>query len=228
MNAIRVLAIMTLSLSSMTSVVSANLTLPYEGFISEAGGAFRINNTYSGTGKSYGGWFESAAPEGRGLYARATSTVPDVNSYGGFFYAAGPKGRGVFGQSAGAQEGIGVKGWASNSGDVQNFGGHFCAAGLRGIGVYGWAENQGNGQNYGGYFLAEGDRGIGVFAMGGPNGYAGEFEGDLKITGAGKGIVFPDGSRQTTAAKSASTTPPPPARRLVVVLPRPTTADGWR
>jgi hypothetical protein len=226
MNAIRMTAIMASALGLMASAASANLTLPYEGSVSEAGEAFRVNNTYAGTGRSYGGWFESAAPEGRGLYARATSTVPDANSYGGFFYAAGPQGRGVFGQSAGTQEGIGVKGWASNSGDVQNFGGHFCAAGLRGIGVYGWAENRGNGQNYGGYFLAEGNRGIGVFAMGGPNGYAGQFEGDLKIAGAGHGIVFPDGSRQTTAAGSTSTSPTP-GGTVACGCPAPAYDSGW-
>jgi hypothetical protein len=201
---------------------SCCFTLPYEGSVSEAGEAFRVNNTYTGTTRSYGGYFQAAGAEGRGVYGRCTNTVPDVNTYGGFFYAAGPKGRGVFGQSAGGQEGIGVKGWASNAGDVQNFGGHFCATGQQGIGVYGWAENTGNVENYGGYFLAEGNRGIGLFAMGGPYGSAGVFEGDLKISGAGNALVFPDGSRQTTAAKSSTGGTAPAGG-----FPRPNYDSGW-
>jgi len=175
------------------------LILPYEGSVSEPGKAFRVNNTYAGMETSYGGYFQADGAQGRGVYARSTSTVPDVNTYGGFFYAAGPKGRGVFGQSAGA-EGTGVKGWASNDGDVQNYGGHFCATGARGIGVYGWAENTGDAENFGGVFLAEGARGIGVLAQGGPQGVAGQFDGDTLITGRGNGIIFPDGTKQTTAA----------------------------
>jgi hypothetical protein len=204
MKTIQMSTIMTLALGLMTSAVSAALTLPYEGSVEEPGKAFRINNTYDGPDKSYGGWFEAAGAEGRGVYGRSTNSISGENTYGGFFYAAGPRGRGAFGQSAGAREGIGVKGWASHSGDVQNFGGHFCATGLRGVGVYGWAEHQGNGQNYGGFFLAEGNQGIGVFAMGGPNGCAGLFEGDIVISSVGNGIVFPDGSRQTTAATPTS------------------------
>jgi hypothetical protein len=193
------LAILALILGLMAPAGRAQLTLPYEGSVSEAGEAFRVNNTYTGTTRSYGGYFQAAGAEGRGVYGRCTNTVPDVNTYGGFFYAAGPKGRGVFGQSAGGQEGIGVKGWASNAGDVQNFGGHFCATGLQGIGVYGWAENLADTVNYGGYFQADGVFGIGIYAIGGPSGYAGQFEGDIKITGAGKGIVFPDGTKLATA-----------------------------
>ena len=101
---------------------------------------------------------------------------------------------------------MGAKGWASYSGNVENYGGHFCATGLRGIGVYGWAENQGDGENYGGCFLAEGDRGIGLYAIGGPHGYAGQFEGDVRISGPGNAIVFPDGTRQYTAAGSSGGT----------------------
>jgi len=58
---------------------------------------------------------------------------------------------------------------------------------------------QERGQNYGGYFVAEGDKGVGLFAIGGLHGYAALFEGDIKIAGADNGIVFPDGSKQTTA-----------------------------
>lgn len=208
--------------SLLASAGRAQLALPYEDSVFEPGSAFRINNTYVGTTPSYGGYFQAAGANGRGVYGRCTNTVPDVNTYGGFFYAAGPKGRGVFGQSAGTQEGIGVKGWASNNGDVQNFGGHFCATGSRGIGVYGFAENIGAGAvNYGGYFQADGGRGIGVCAVGGPGGCAGEFQGDLKIAGTGAGIVFADGSRQMTAATSTSASPAPGR------FPRPAYNSGW-
>ncbi len=164
------LAILFLVLGLMVSAANGDLTLPYHGITSTDGKAFWVSNAYSGAGMSYGG----------------------------FFYAAGQEGRGVFGQSDGSS-GMGVKGWAKNSGDVENYGGHFTSTGERGIGVYGWAENTGDVQNYGGFFLAEGNKGIGLFAMGGPNGLAGEFEGDVKISGAGSGIVFPDATRQTTA-----------------------------
>jgi len=164
------LPILLLVLGLMASAANGDLVLPYHGITSTDGKAFWVSNAYSGPGMSYGG----------------------------FFYSAGQEGRGVFGQSDGSS-GMGVKGWAKNSGDVENYGGHFTSAGEHGIGVYGWAENTGDVQNYGGFFLAEGNKGIGLFAMGGPNGFAGEFEGDVKISGAGNGIVFPDGTRQTTA-----------------------------
>ena len=164
------LAILILLLGLIVSAANATLTLPYYGTTSTDGKAFWVSNTYAGAGMSYGG----------------------------FFYAAGQESRGVFGQSDGS-EGMGVKGWAKNSGDVENYGGHFTSAGERGIGVCGWAENTGDAQNYGGFFLAEGDKGIGLFAIGGPNGVAAEFVGDVNITGAGNGIVFPDGTKQTTA-----------------------------
>jgi len=198
MKATRISTVVALVLGLMASAAYANLTLPYDDSVSEAGKAFRIDNTYTGMDLSYGAYFEADGAQGRGVYGRATSTVPDVNTYGGFFYAAGPEGRGVLGQSAGAK-GIGVKGWASNDGDVQNYGGHFCATGARGIGVYAWAENTRDVENYGGVFLAEGLRGIGLVAEGGPNGLAAQFNGDVLITGRGNGIIFPDGTKQTTA-----------------------------
>jgi len=174
MRSTKILPTLALVLGLVVAAANGNLTLPYYGTISTAGKAFRVSNTYEGGG----------------------------TSYGGFFYAAGQEGRGVFGQSAGS-EGTGVKGWASNDGHVENYGGHFCATGEKGIGVYGWAENTGDIQNYGGFFLAEGNKGIGLFATGGPHGLAGEFGGDVKLTGAGNGIIFPDGTKQITAGTGA-------------------------
>jgi hypothetical protein len=199
MNARTISTTVALVLGLISSAACADLVLPYDNWVSEAGKAFKITNTYTGTDISYGAYFQADGAQGRGVYARATSTVPDVNTYGGFFYAAGPQGRGVLGQSAGAK-GIGVKGWASNDGNVQNYGGHFCATGARGIGVYGWAESTSDAENYGGMFVADGVRGIGVVAEGGPNGLAAQFNGDVLISGQGNGIVFPDGTKQTTAA----------------------------
>ncbi|HID07529.1 MAG TPA: hypothetical protein EYP10_10350 [Armatimonadetes bacterium] len=53
---------------------------------------------------------------------------------------------------------------------MENYGGHFTAAGSRGIGVYGWAENEGS-ENYGGYFVAEGSKGTGVYGRGSEGGF---------------------------------------------------------
>jgi hypothetical protein len=118
-------------------------------------------------------------------------------NYGGFFYASGVQGRGVFGQSEGSS-GIGVKGWASNAGDVQNYGGYFTATGSRGIGVYGWAENEGDVENYGGYFFAAGQRGTGVYGEGSTFGVHGESNnwavyGNGYIGVAGMGLKPRDG-----------------------------------
>lgn len=127
----------------MAPGVRAQLVLPYYDTYSGTAQqyAFKISNTNTGTGITYGG----------------------------FFFAKSRQGRGVFGQSEGTS-GIGVKGFASDSGNVLNYGGHFCATGQQGVGVYGWAEGTGNVQNYGGKFLAEGARGIGIHAEGGANG----------------------------------------------------------
>ncbi len=209
------LLVLVVLLCWMAGAASADLTLPYNESVSVSptsaaqGRAFRVVNTYEGYDKSYAGYFQTHGAEGRGICARSLSTAPDVTSYGGYFYTTGPQGRGVFGWSTGGIEGIGVKGWASHEGDVQNFGGHFCATGLQGIGVYGWAESPAtNAVNYGGFFQADGGQGVGLYAIGGPKGYAGIFEGDIMITGDDKGIVFPDGSRQTTAANSAGSGSP--------------------
>jgi hypothetical protein len=43
----------------------------------------------------------------------------------------------------------------------------------RGIGIHGWAENTGDGENFGGVFLAEVVRDTEIRAQGGPNGLAG-------------------------------------------------------
>jgi hypothetical protein len=180
MKAATMLTIVAVVLGLMASTAGAQLTLPYYDTYSGSAQeyAFKISNTNAGTGVTYGG----------------------------FFYANSGQGRGVFGQADG-DFGIGVKGWAKDSGNFLNYGGHFCATGQQGVGVYGWAENAGNVVNYGGKFVAQGVQGVGVHAKGGANGFAGVFEGDIKIVGAGKGIIFPDGTKQTTAGGGGTSTP---------------------
>ena len=130
---------------------------------------------------------------GTGVKGSASGTG-DVTNYGGYFVAQGDSGRGVYGEASGEGEGY-----------VENYGGYFVAKGAGGRGVYGYASATGSfppigpyGVNYGGYFEAKGNLGRGIYAKGG-GGPAGEFEGDVKIISAGNGIIFPDGTKQTSA-----------------------------
>ena len=81
------------------------------------------------------------------------------NLNGGYFEASG-------------SYGTGVKGKASNAGDVQNTGGWFEADGKEGRAVYA---------------SAYGTEGTGIVARGGPSGYAAEFQGKVLITGRDTG-----------------------------------------
>ncbi|MBN2706600.1 MAG: hypothetical protein JXR89_09185 [Deltaproteobacteria bacterium] len=86
-------------------------------------------------------------------------------------------GYGVYGYASGSY-GIGVRGLASNSGDIANYGGYFAAygasgkgaygyaTGSAGRGVYGYASNSGEVANYGGYFSANGGSSRGVYGSG--------------------------------------------------------------
>ncbi len=67
----------------------------------------------------------------------------------------------ISGTATGAY-GTGVYGFASNSSDNGNYGGHFRAAGGQGTGVWGEASNNGNYINIGGFFNAAGTNGRGV------------------------------------------------------------------
>ncbi|MCB0732776.1 MAG: hypothetical protein KDC88_17270, partial [Ignavibacteriae bacterium] len=76
-----------------------------------------------------------------------------------------------------ATSGIGVRGFALNSGNVANYGGYFRAdgkfgsgvyawsSGESGYGVYGYASNNGDVTNYGGFFTANGNYGRGVYSF---------------------------------------------------------------
>lgn len=65
-------------------------------------------------------------------------------------------------ETAYGPNGKAVSAYATNSGDVQNFGGFFRAYGNRGKAVYGYAVNTGTGEKFGGDFGALGNEGTGV------------------------------------------------------------------
>ena len=112
-------------------------------------------NTYSGEFRTYGGSFETAGTNGRGVYGIATGT----NGRGVQGSAIGTNGRGVQGYANGT-DGVGVYGSADNDGDVTNFGGYFEAAGTNGKGVYGLATGT---EGRGIYGYAPGTNGRGVY-----------------------------------------------------------------
>ena len=79
----------------------------------------------------------------------------------------------------------GVYGYASNLGNVTNYGGYFRANGAYGRGVYGHAFSTSSSVNYGGYFQADGTAGTGVYGYASSNGssffnYGGHFRSDAK------------------------------------------------
>lgn len=63
-----------------------------------------------------------------------------------------------------AETGYAIAGFAMNTGDVLNRGGHFYAYGDNGQAVYGLAPDTGTGTNYGAYFEARSASGKGVYA----------------------------------------------------------------
>jgi len=139
--------------------------------------------TAGGDVTNYGGYFESPSKFGGGVYGLAT------NSYGGkgvWGKATGDAGIGVYGETDGDINPA-VMGVASNTSGGKGIYGK--ALGASGIGVYGEATAS-SGTNYGVYGTTNS-----------PTGYAGYFNGDVKIAGADSGLVFPDGTKQTTAAQ---------------------------
>jgi hypothetical protein len=137
----------------------------YGGYFTAAGGYGMgvyglANNSNDGTG-NVGGYFETLGG-GMGVFGRASKTG-DNASFGGYFDAAGNQARGVYGMAYG-NSGYGVYGEASNTGAYSNFGGYFKAAGAYAYGVYGEATNNDASSNsYGGYFTTAGTIGIAVF-----------------------------------------------------------------
>ncbi len=136
----------------------------------------------SGDVTNYGGYFESPSKFGGGVYGLAT------NSYGGkgvWGKATGDAGIGVYGETLGNINPA-VMGVASNTSGGKGVLG--TAAGTSGIGIRGEATSS-SGTNYGVYGMTNS-----------PTGYAGYFSGNMKIDGTGNGLIFPDGTKQTTAA----------------------------
>ena len=92
---------------------------------------------------------------GEGNVGIGTTNPTSKLSVGGIGFSTAS----IYGETA---EDFGVFGYASNNGDVTNFGGYFSAAGSSGRGVFGYASNTGYVTNYGGYFEAKGWNGRGV------------------------------------------------------------------
>jgi len=129
---------------------------------------------------NYGGYFVARGRYGRAVYGNGTGqsgrgvwgetdgqygigvqgTSSGENSYGVYGFSSGDEAHGVVGRASGSAS-RGVYGHASKTGDVENYGGYFVAAGLEGRAVYGEATAT-SGKNYGGYFLAQGPYGQGV------------------------------------------------------------------
>jgi Protein of unknown function (DUF1566) len=126
------------------------------------------------------------------------------------FYGVGVKGKGGWKGVVGTVEGTGVSNYVGVSGTASTtgatgvvYGGHFAATGGDGTTAYG------------GYFSAAGGSGtsFGIYADAPKSYFSGnvgigtttptaklEVAGALKVSGAGNGVVFPDGTIQTTAA----------------------------
>jgi len=137
--------------------------------------------TAGGDVTNYGGYFETPGKFGAGVYGLAT------NSYGGkgvWGEATGDAGIGVYGETPGNINPA-IMGVSTNATGGKAVLG--TAAGASGIGVYG-AATASSGTNYGVYGTTNS-----------PDGYAGYFSGNVKIAGSGSGLVFPDGTKQTTA-----------------------------
>lgn len=97
-------------------------------------------------------------------------------------------GIGVLGHATG-DSGQGVRGEALATGDIENYGGWFKAAGNDGIAVYGTAPGT---AGYGVYGSASGD-GAGVRGVNSGSGPAIKAEGDLYVTGAFRGNIGASG-----------------------------------
>jgi hypothetical protein len=200
---------------ALYALQGGGLTLPYKGSVSASSDVFKVTN--EGSGDALKGI--ATAENGRGVYGRSDAH----NGRGLYGRSEGEEGRGVQGIATGSG-GLGVSGvsyeWIgvygrSDANDGVGVYGRSDGHGGRGVkgyvaapgawAVYGFADN-GVGvsgvsnEGTGVYGHSKAENGIGIHAIGGTNGYAGQFEGDIQIIGSGNGIEFPDGSRQTTAS----------------------------
>lgn len=148
--------------------------------------------------------------KGCGVYGKHTDpsyTAPAVygeNTGSGLgVYGKAQDGDGIKGEAIGVDDyDTGVKGEASYSGDVTNYGGYFTAAGSTGKAIYAYASNAGDYRNYGGYFWASGTYGRGIYAYG--QEYAGYFYGDVKITGRVRDGLEIDGNLEIYTSDGAT------------------------
>jgi len=157
-----------------TSAADGNTSGVYGRSDSDSGyGVYGYATAASGATRGVYGWSNSS--EGTGVLGEAKKAGAFTN-YGGYFFAAGESGRGVDGEAPGSLAsgvhgyaegafGMGVYGEAANTGNYENYGGYFLAAGDGGKGVFGRATNEGNFTNYGGYFSAAGTSGRGVYGQ---------------------------------------------------------------
>ena len=117
----------------------------------------------------------SSPAESRAVYGAAINPNSS-NNFGGYFTSSGES-YGVYGEASDDELGIA--------------GGFFDSRGERGRGVMGLATNTGDGVvNYGGWFEARGKQGVGLWAMGGEQGYAAKFDGNVLITKETIGPAF--------------------------------------
>ncbi len=189
-------------------------SLPYSGSTSSTSRGFSVTKTAGGDGiyAETSGSGNSAlygyvsGVGGKGVYGRAVGD----SIYGGYFSASvHENGRGVTGYGGrygGFFSGdiFGVYGFGSDVSEAQNYGGFFIASGSEGKGACGNATDSNDVANYGGYFSARGWRGYGVYGeaesatgvnygvygkTNSTSGFAGYFEGNVKVDGEIKKTV---------------------------------------
>ncbi len=189
-------------------------SLPYSGSTSSMSRGISVTKTVGGDGiyaQTPGAGYsalEGYATGAGGIGVRGRAGV-DSTMAGYFSATSNPNGRAVTGY--GAEYGgffngdkFGVYGFGSDKGYAQNSGGVFIASGSEGRGAYGGATDPNDVINYGGYFYARGWRGYGVYGeaesatgvnygvygkTNSADGYAGYFEGNVKVEGEIKKTV---------------------------------------
>ncbi len=186
-----------------TGVYGTNISTGNYGYLGGLSSA-----VYGYSSDSNAGCFETAAAGGKAVYGKALQSG-DVTNYGGYFESPSKFGAGVYGMATNSYGGKGVWGKATGDAGIGVYGetsGYInaaiagYAAHTSGKAVSGTATGS-NGTAVQGMATATSGTNYGVYGLtNSPDGYAGYFSGDVKITGSGKGLVFPDGTKQTTAA----------------------------
>lgn len=164
------------------------------GVYSQAAGStgigIKASATSTGSAINYGGYFEVAGENGRGIYGEATNGGGGITNYGGYFKANGESGCGVYGEAYGLY-GHGIHGKATSLGweGASSWGGYFEHESFYGGGVYGEATDINEHTTFGGYFKSASSKGYGVY------GYATGIDGiGVKAEASGDNGVGVDGS----------------------------------